>query len=71
MVKNFQDVGDEILDEFLVYMTEKERFEKLLVQSGADMMSDECKKLLNIRDDKLWQILRSKVYEKLREIPYC
>ena len=67
-MKNFQDVGNEILDEFLVYMEEKERFEKLLAQSGADMMSDECKELLYLRNFNAWEILKSRVYEKVRDI---
>lgn len=68
MTKNFQDVGDEILDELLVYIDEKEKFEKLLAQSGVDMVSDECKELVRMRDKEMFEALRGRVYEKVRNI---
>lgn len=59
---------NKIMNDVGYYLNRKKTFETILARSGANMMSDECKKLLNIRDDKLWQVLRSKVYEKLRNI---
>jgi len=68
MTKDYQKIGRGILDEFLIFMEEKEEFEKLLAQSGADMTSDECKELLYLRNFNAWEILKSKVYEKVRNI---
>lgn len=68
MVKNFQDVGDEILDEVLVYIEERGKFEKLLAQAKVNVMSDEYNELVYMLDSKAWEALRSRIYEKLRNI---
>ena len=71
MAKNFQDFGNEIMEEILVYLEDKEKFEKCLNDTKLDRDSEEYKNLLFMFDCKIWEELRGRIYEIVREIPFC
>lgn len=71
MAKNFQDIGNEIMEEVDVYLEDKKKFEDCLNDTKLDKNSEEYKNLFFMFDCKIWEELRGRIYEIVKEIPFC